>query len=255
MLEKILATKREEISQLQLPEKQYFPKKSLKASLQKSSLPLGLIAEIKQASPSKGVLCETISPTAIARVYEVGGASTISVLTDRTYFHGDTAYVAEVKKTVSLPVLRKDFILSPLQVEETVCIGADAMLLIAGAMDAKQLQELYELAYSKGLECLVEVHSEEELESLLAVFTPEVIGINNRNLKTFQTSIAQTEQIAKMVPKEALLVSESGIHTPDDIARVKKAGANAVLIGEQLMRKDDKRQAIIDLFSESAMKQ
>ncbi|MEK3755317.1 indole-3-glycerol phosphate synthase TrpC [Bacillus sp. FSL K6-6483] len=255
MLEKILATKREEISQLQLPEKQYFPKESLKASLQKTSLPLGLIAEIKQASPSKGVLCETISPTAIARVYEEGGASAISVLTDRTYFQGDTAYVAEVKKTVSLPVLRKDFILSPLQVEETACIGADAMLLIAGAMEAKQLHELYELAYSKGLECLVEVHSEEELESLLAVFTPEVIGINNRNLKTFQTSVSQTEQIAKMVPKEALLVSESGIHTPDDIARVKKAGANAVLIGEQLMRKDDKRQAIIDLFSESAINQ
>ncbi|KKI85743.1 MULTISPECIES: indole-3-glycerol phosphate synthase TrpC [Shouchella] len=255
MLEKILATKREEISQLQLPEKQYFPKKSLKASLQKTSLPLGLIAEIKQASPSKGVLCEAISPTAIARVYEEGGASAISVLTDRTYFQGDTAYVAEVKKTVSLPVLRKDFILSPLQVEETACIGADAMLLIAGAMEAKQLHELYELAYSKGLECLVEVHSEEELESLLAVFTPEVIGINNRNLKTFQTSVSQTEQIAKMVPKEALLVSESGIHTPDDIARVKKAGANAVLIGEQLMRKDDKRQAIIDLFSESAINQ
>ncbi|GIN17037.1 indole-3-glycerol phosphate synthase [Shouchella clausii] len=255
MLEKILATKREEISQLQLPEKQYFPKKSLKASLQKTSLPLGLIAEIKQASPSKGVLCEAISPTAIARVYEEGRASAISVLTDRTYFQGDTAYVAEVKKTVSLPVLRKDFILSPLQVEETACIGADAMLLIAGAMEAKQLHELYELAYSKGLECLVEVHSEEELESLLAVFTPEVIGINNRNLKTFQTSVSQTEQIAKMVPKEALLVSESGIHTPDDIARVKKAGANAVLIGEQLMRKDDKRQAIIDLFSESAINQ
>ncbi|WP_263706070.1 indole-3-glycerol phosphate synthase TrpC [Shouchella tritolerans] len=255
MLEKILATKREEISQLQLPEKQYFPKKSLKASLQKASLPLGLIAEIKQASPSKGVLCETISPTAIAQVYEKGGASAISVLTDRTYFQGDTAYVAEVKKTVSLPVLRKDFILSPLQVEETACIGADAMLLIAGAMEAKQLHELYELAYSKGLECLVEVHSEEELESLLAVFTPEVIGINNRNLKTFQTSIAQTEEIAKMVPKKALLVSESGIHTPDDIARVKKAGANAVLIGEQLMRKHDKRQAIIDLFSESAINQ
>lgn len=255
MLEKILATKREEISQLQLPEKQYFPKKSLKASLQKTSLPLGLIAEIKQASPSKGVLCETISPTAIARVYEEGRASAISVLTDRTYFQGDTAYVAEVKKTVSLPVLRKDFILSPLQVEETACIGADAMLLIAGAMEAKQLHELYELAYSKGLECLVEVHSEEELESLLAVFTPEVIGINNRNLKTFQTSVSQTEQIAKMVPKEALLVSESGIHTPDDIARVKKAGANAVLIGEQLMCKDDKRQAIIDLFSESAINQ
>ncbi len=251
MLKEILETKKKEIEGLMLPEYRSFPRKSLRKSLLSPVHSLGLIAEIKRASPSKGMIAEHISPAEIAKVYESSGASAISVLTDEHYFKGNRAYIAEVKQVTTLPVLRKDFILSELQIEETARLGADALLLIAGTVEMEQLQALYNKAYKLGLECLVEVHSEMELKLLLSQFTPEIIGINNRNLNTFETSLAQTEQMAAFIPKGVVIVSESGIHHAQDIERVRKAGANAVLIGESLMRNEDKETAIRTLFSES----
>lgn len=199
------------------------------------------------------MIAEHISPAAIAKVYESSGASAISVLTDEHYFKGNRAYIAEVKQVTTLPVLRKDFIISELQIEESARLGADALLLIAGTVEMGQLHALYNKAYQLGMECLVEVHSEKELNRLLSHFTPEIIGINNRNLNTFETSLVQTEQMAAFIPDGVVIVSESGIHHANDIKRVQKAGANAVLIGESLMREEDKEKAIRTLFSESAV--
>ncbi|WP_059105116.1 indole-3-glycerol phosphate synthase TrpC [Shouchella shacheensis] len=248
MLTNILATKEKELDSLVLPAQVETTHFSLKKALLQSVHPLGLIAEVKKASPSKGIICEKFEPRQIAMGYEKGGASAISVLTDVSYFQGHLSYIEEVKQSVSLPVLRKDFIISPLQVEETARAGADALLLIVGAIDIHTLHELYVKAYESGLECLVEVHSEEELKELLAVFTPEIIGVNNRDLKTFKTSLTQTEKMASLIPEGVVIVSESGIHTSADIERVRSAGAKAVLVGESLMRSEDQAAAITTLF-------
>ncbi|MBM7840163.1 indole-3-glycerol phosphate synthase [Alkalihalobacillus xiaoxiensis] len=248
MLNAILKSKQREIETLQQPERQMFERKSLIESLRSPVHALGLIAEIKQASPSKGLIVDSINPQQIAMDYERAGASAISVLTDEPFFKGNKAYIAEVKQAVQLPVLRKDFILSEQQVEETARLGADAMLLIAGTVSMTKLKQLYQEAYNQGLECLVEVHSAEELRAVLLHFEPEVIGINNRNLNTFETSIKQTELVAPEVPETSLLVSESGIHTADDVQQVQAAGAQALLIGELLMRQLDKGATIRQLF-------
>lgn len=249
MLSEIIKSKQREIETLQQPERKEFARKSFVKSLQSPVHALGLIAEIKQASPSKGIIVESIDPKQIAIDYEQAGASAISVLTDEPFFKGNKAYIAEVKQAVQLPVLRKDFILSEKQVEETARLGADAVLLIAGTVSMEKLHQLYREAYNQGLECLVEVHSAGELKELLVHFEPEVIGINNRNLNTFETSIKQTELVAPEVPENSLLVSESGIHSPEDVLQVQAAGAQALLIGELLMRQKDKRAAIRHLFN------
>lgn len=252
MLNKIIATKHEEIKQIQLLEPIKIERVSLYKSLQAKKRKLALIAEVKKASPSKGLIRTDFDPVEIGKAYERAGANAISVLTDRDYFQGDTSYLTAVKEQVSLPVLRKDFIIDSLQIEETVRIGADAMLLIVAALEVNKLKELYDEAYEKGLECLVEVHSEEELEQLLAVFTPKIIGVNNRNLKTFETCLSQTERIKRFIPEGSLFVSESGIHTPEDICRVEKAGADAILVGESLMRAETPEVGIRHLFAEDA---
>ncbi len=177
-----------------------------------------------------------------------GGADALSVLTDAHYFQGHRDYLTAVKQTVDLPVLRKDFIISNVQVEESKRIGADALLLIVDTVPIEQLKELYDMAYALGLECLVEVHSEAELEQLLAAFTPKIIGINNRNLKTFETSLTQTEAMSAYIPEGSLFVSESGIHSRADLDRVKRAGAAAVLVGESLMRAKSPQVGIEQLF-------
>ncbi|WP_078553280.1 indole-3-glycerol phosphate synthase TrpC [Bacillus alkalicellulosilyticus] len=250
MLSQIIDTKLDEIETLELPPAIKVERKSLAASLRNSNRQLGLIAEVKKASPSKGIIKEDFHPVDIAKGYENGGADAISVLTDQKYFKGHRDYLTAIKQTVNLPILRKDFIISELQIEESVRIGADAILLIAAVFEPERLKELYNLAYEKGLECLVEVHSEEELTELLVHFTPEIIGVNNRNLKTFETSLEQTEIISKLIPEGSLFISESGIHTPADAAQVQKAGANGVLVGESLMRAESPEIGIRNLLGD-----
>lgn len=252
MLETILTTKQKEVAELTLPKQEKVTHYSLFEALKQPNRSIGLIAEVKKASPSKGVICEQFDPVAIASGYQAGGADAISVLTDREYFQGHPEYLSAIKHAVGLPVMRKDFIIDEKQIEETVRIGADAMLLIVGVVPIEELKRLYDIAYEKGLECLVEVHAKEELEQLLAVFTPKIIGVNNRNLKTFETSLSQTEEMAALIPEGSLFISESGIYNREDIDRVKRAGAAGVLVGESLMRAKSPEQGIETLFGGEA---
>ncbi|WP_110112966.1 indole-3-glycerol phosphate synthase TrpC [Bacillus sp. CGMCC 1.16541] len=250
MLKQILQTKKEEIAKLEVPEQQSVQRYSLYEALSEPNRTLGLIAEVKRASPSKGMIKEDFNHIDIARSYEEGGADALSVLTDEQYFKGHRTFLTDIKKQVHLPILRKDFIIDPLQVIESARIGADAILLIGEAVEPLKLHELYKQAYEEGLECLVEVHAQETLESILHVFTPKIIGINNRNLHTFTTSIEQTNEIAQFVPGDSLLVSESGIGRYEDIRYVKQSGAHGVLVGESLMRQKSQQEAIKKLFGE-----
>ncbi|MFG6118898.1 MULTISPECIES: indole-3-glycerol phosphate synthase TrpC [Thalassobacillus] len=244
MLDTILAIKQQEIEKTLLPDKQNTTRHSLRGAIRNSPHLAGLIAEVKKASPSKGIIRDDFNPVVIAREYEKAGAQAISVLTDQHFFQGHRDFLSDIKKVVELPVLRKDFIIDPIQVEESDRIGADAILLIGEALEPKQLHELYDHAESLGMEALVEVHSGETLEGILEVFTPKIIGINNRNLKTFETTLEQTKKIAPMVPEESLLVSESGIFTYEDIEQVVSVGAEGILVGEALMRQNNLNQAV-----------
>lgn len=255
MLEKILETKKSELRSFVMPDRCDAPRYSFYKTLQNPNRSLGLIAEVKKASPSKGMIKEDFHPVEIAQGYERGGADALSVLTDQTYFQGQSAFISAIKKQVALPVLRKDFIIDGRQVEESLRIGADAILLIVAAMDAGQLHELYVQATEAGLDCLVEVHSEEELERLLSVFTPKIIGVNNRNLKVFETSLDQSERLAERIPKSALFISESGIATNEDLERVQKFGADGVLVGEALMRAETPEFGVRQLFADEKEKQ
>ncbi|WP_240375588.1 indole-3-glycerol phosphate synthase TrpC [Bacillus piscicola] len=250
MLNKIIRTKKEEITQVRMPEAVNVHRYSLKSALQKRENDIQVIAEVKKASPSKGLIRSNFDPVQIAEGYEKGGAAAISVLTDTDYFQGHRDYLTAVKERVSVPVLRKDFIIDAIQIEESVRIGADAILLIAAALETEQLHELYEAAHESGLEVLVEFHTESELERVLNKFKPAIIGVNNRDLHTFETSLHTTEQLQAFVPPESVLVSESGIHTHEDLQIVKRAGAKAVLVGESLMRQDDVSEAVRSLKGE-----
>ncbi|RKD72848.1 indole-3-glycerol phosphate synthase [Sinobaca qinghaiensis] len=251
MLDKILATKAEEIKDIKLEKQVHVPFYSLKEALEKQQGIIRVIAEVKKASPSKGVIREDFDPVSIAKSYEAGGAAALSVLTDVTYFQGAREYVTAVKQAVNLPVLRKDFIIDEKQIEESRRIGADAILLIAEAMKPSRLHELYKEAKATGLDVLVECHSKDELTALLDEFEPEIIGINNRDLKTFYTSLDTTRDLSALLPEESLLVSESGIATYEDVLEVKKAGARGVLVGESLMRQPDVEQALRKLLGET----
>lgn len=209
-----------------------------------------MIAEVKKASPSKGLIKEDFVPERIAKDYEAAQADALSVLTDFPFFQGKNRYLSDVKRAVSIPVLRKDFIIDSIQVEESKRIGADAILLIGEVLDPVQLHELYLEAKEKEMDVLVEIHDQTTLEQIVKVFTPDILGINNRNLKTFETSLEQTKQIASLVPKECLLVSESGIGTLEHLTFVKEHGAQAVLIGESLMRQHSQQKAIHALYGE-----
>ncbi|KGP73690.1 indole-3-glycerol phosphate synthase TrpC [Pontibacillus yanchengensis] len=244
MLDQILQHKRQELDTLELPPYENVERRSLYEALKNSHFPVGLIAEIKKASPSKGVIQENFRPVETATFYERAGASAISVLTDQRFFQGHRQYISDVKKHVRLPILRKDFIIEEEQVEESARIGADAILLIGEALEASKLHELYNSAREKGMEALVEVHSEEVLANILKHFEPVIVGVNNRDLTTFETSLDQTERMASYIPDNSLLVSESGIFTREDILRVKRAGAEAVLIGEALMRHENPMEQI-----------
>jgi indole-3-glycerol phosphate synthase len=251
-LDRILQTKLEELAMFTMPERtcERHEHYSLKKALCNANHELGLIAEVKQASPSKGVFVRQIVAGQVAEAYARAGADAISVLTDRTYFHGSMENLRSVRQSVQLPVLRKDFIIDVRQIESADRCGADAILLIAAALDPLKLHELYLAAQDRGLESLVEVHCVEELERILRVFTPDIVGINNRNLKTFETSLSVTETVAKVVPNEVVLVSESGVRAAQDVCFLREQGASAALVGEALICSDSPEHKICELFGE-----
>ncbi len=221
------------------------PRKPLKEALRVP--PFAIIAEIKRASPSKGLIAKDFDPLATARAYVAGGARAISCLTDEKFFRGHLEYLAAIREEVPLPILRKDFIIDEIQLEEARAFGADAVLLIVAALSPKRLRELLAMTYALGLEALVEVHDEEELKLALEAGA-EIIGINNRNLKTFEVSLETSLKLAKKVPKDIVLVSESGIKSSSDLKKLKEAGISAALIGESLMRSQDKAMALKEML-------
>jgi indole-3-glycerol phosphate synthase len=205
-----------------------------------------LIAEIKTASPSKGIIRNDVSIVDIARIYTANGAACISVLTDEKYFMGSLERLTVVRNTTNLPLLRKDFIIDPYQIYEARWAGADAVLLIAACLDDEELLDFVEIASLLKMDCLVEVHDRTEMERVTFLNT-RLIGINNRNLKTFKTDISITDELAKYAPAHALLVSESGIFTAEDVKRIYEMGAHAVLVGEAIMREHDIARKVKEL--------
>ena len=206
-----------------------------------------VIAEVKKASPSKGVIREDFVPATIAGQYQRGGATCLSVLTDRDFFQGSEEYLAQARTACELPLLRKDFTIDPYQVVEARAIGADAILLIVAALEDAQLEELSSAAQEYALDVLVEVHDAWELERALRLPTP-LIGINNRNLRDFSTRLETTLELLTEIPEGRLVITESAIHTQDDVALMRNAGVQAFLVGEAFMRAPDPGVALRDLF-------
>ncbi|MCS1350588.1 indole-3-glycerol phosphate synthase TrpC [Mechercharimyces sp. CAU 1602] len=253
-LDRIVQTKKEEIALLReqvelrtdvispsLP-----PCYSLKEALSVRGERPAVIAEVKPASPSKGVIRALVDPVNVATSYEKGGAAAISVLTDRPFFHGSLENLKRVKKAVTLPVLRKDFILDEVQIWESRMSGADAILLIAALLSPARLRALTKYAHQLGLEVLLEIHEESEIEAALAA-KADVIGINNRDLSTFVTDLNVTERLRLRLPASVTVIGESGIHSRADFDRMAEAGVDGVLIGEYLMRQADPSRALRQL--------
>lgn len=211
---------------------------------------VALIAEVKKASPSKGVMVEDFNHMAIAEAYAENGASAISVLTDENFFQGHLLYLKEISREVDIPTLRKDFIIDPYQVYEARIARASAVLLIVAALEDAQLADLHALITESGMSALVEVHNEDELERAMKI-SPALIGVNNRDLKTFTVDLATTERIAKLVPDDVTLVAESGMKSGDDVARMGAMGAHAVLIGEGLVTSGDIAGAVQEFSSQA----
>jgi len=259
ILQRIVAVKRDEVAQarrrcglaeLQAQASAASPARGFAAAL-RARVEAGspaVIAEVKKASPSKGVLREHFVPADIARSYESGGAACLSVLTDERFFQGCAAYLQQARESCSLPVLRKDFLIDPYQVVEARAMGADCVLLIAACLDDGLMSELEACATEQGLDVLVEVHDGEELERALRLRTP-LIGVNNRNLRTFEVSLDTTIGLLPRVPGDRLLVTESGILARADVQRMRSADVHAFLVGEAFMRAPDPGQALRDLFA------
>jgi indole-3-glycerol phosphate synthase len=207
---------------------------------------IAFICEIKKASPSKGVIAESFPYVQIAKEYEAAGASAISVLTEPFYFKGHDNYLREISKEVSIPLLRKDFTVDSYMIYEAKLLGASAVLLICSLLEPDTLAEYIAIAHSIGLSALVETHNEEEVDSALNAGA-RIVGVNNRDLKTFEVDMSLSERLKKLVPSNIIFVSESGIRSPSDVAKLRNIGANAVLIGETIMRSNDKYNEILRL--------
>lgn len=258
ILQRIVAVKREEVARargacdlatLDQRARAAPPTRGFAAAL-RAKLTAGqpaVIAEVKKASPSKGVLREHFVPADIARSYEAGGAACLSVLTDERFFQGSAAYLQQARAACSLPVLRKDFLIDPYQVVEARALEADCILLIAACLDDVLMAELEACALELGLDVLVEVHDGAELDRALRLKTP-LVGVNNRNLRTFEVSLDTTLGLLDRMPQDRLLVTESGILTRADVQRMRAAQVHAFLVGEAFMRAPDPGQALRDLF-------
>jgi len=255
MLDRIIAQKREEVEQrkkeapmsyLQERIARQKPVPDLAPALKGDHI--RLIAEVKQASPSRGMLTSNFNPIRLAQTYAEGGAAAISVLTDASYFMGSIERLAAIKEVVRLPLLRKDFIFDPYQVYESRAYGADALLLITAILSQGQLEELMSLSHSLRLRCLVEVHDEGEVERAV-LSDAEIIGINNRDLNTFSVDINTTRRLRPLVPKGKIVVSESGIRSRKDVEKLRKWGVDAVLVGEALVTASDVRAKMKELLS------
>lgn len=262
ILSEILATKRTEVAwrrertplaALQARLIEAPPPRDFRAALANAS-ETALIAEVKKASPSKGIIREDFDPLAIAGIYADNGAACLSVLTDEPYFQGKLDYLREIRKIVSLPLLRKDFIVDPWQIAESRVAGADAILLIVAALSPRDLCDFLKLAQEYGLAALVEVHDREELTEALQAGA-DLIGINNRDLHTFRTSLDVTLGLLAVLPpgSDPLVVSESGIHTRADVEMLEAAGVDAILVGEALMRQDDIAAKMHEMLGTAAL--
>lgn len=233
------------------------PAKDFLAALKGSSKKPAVIAEVKKASPSKGVIREDFDPVAIAQAYQSGGASCLSVLTDAKFFQGSFQYLAQIREAVDLPLLCKDFIIYPYQMQWARLHGADAVLLIAAVLSDQDLQYFLKIVKALGMTALIEVHTLTELDRVLALEGVLLVGINNRNLKDFSVDLKTTEEILRdrrsiLNERNITIVSESGLYTPEDLARVRQAGAAAVLIGESIVKQPDPGQALAQLIAPSA---
>ena len=262
ILDKILATKREEIRLTS----SYRPIEDLQRGV--GGAPIvrnfeqairnkianresAVIAEIKKASPSKGVIREQFDPITIAQAYEQNGAACLSVLTDRDYFMGAAEYLVAARSATQLPVLRKDFIIDAYQIFEARCMGADCILLIVAALEQIQMVNLEQIAMELGMSVLVEAHSEEEFSRAIQLETP-LVGVNNRDLKTFETSLETTFELVSALPEGKILVTESGIHTDGDVSAMRERGVSTFLVGEAFMREADPGLALNSLFFQGA---
>ena len=256
-LESIISYKRKEIER----DKTAMPLETLKSRI--TDLPptrdfkeaisqegLNLIAEIKRASPSKGVIRKKFNPVEIAKTYQESGANAISVLTTEKFFYGSLDFLSQVKEVTTIPILQKDFIVDEYQIYQARVNKADAILLIASILVEAQINSFLECAHNLGLDCLVEVHSKEELSKVLAS-KAQIIGINNRDLTTLTTDLSTTLTLSKLVPKDRILVSESGIETQEDVKRVQECGVRAILVGESLMRAPDISAKMKELLGET----
>jgi indole-3-glycerol phosphate synthase len=259
ILEKILAVKREEIA----ASMKVRPMPVVRAEAKEASAPRdfigamraeiaagnpAVIAEVKKASPSKGVLREHFDPVQIGRSYAAHGAACLSVLTDAQFFKGHAEYLKQAREASGLPVLRKDFMVDPYQVHEARAMGADCILLIVAALDDERMSELEAIAFSLGMAVLVEVHDAAELQRALRLQTP-LLGINNRNLRTFETRLETTLDLLPAIPRDKLVVTESGILGRDDVRRMREADVHAFLVGEAFMRAEDPGVALAQLFA------
>ena len=263
MLRKIVEKKQEEIARLKAAvtiaslladTKEIQDPRGFRKALETSARPVSVIAEVKKASPSKGMIRPDFDPITIAKAYQAAEAECISVLTDEAFFQGSLSYLTRIHEAIDRPLLRKDFLIDEIQVVEARAAGADCILLIAAILERGQLRHLAQTAEALGMDVLVEVHNRSECDMVFHALEPKLLGINNRNLNTFQTDLAVTHEVIADIPKTITVVSESGISVPADIENVREAGARAVLVGEHFMRQEDVEQAVLSLVgSASAM--